>query len=101
MQAFSQNRTKVSLRYIDSEDIENKGTDLLGVDAIRCRVAFGLRTRGVEGKIKTVQFARENRFLTWVSALAWVAVEFARNVLWVGRMPAGRIRHRSQHAVSV
>ncbi len=44
------NRTKVNLRYIDSEDIENQGTGLLeGVDAILVPGGFGLR--GVEGKI--------------------------------------------------
>ncbi|MDC6668547.1 CTP synthetase, partial [Leclercia adecarboxylata] len=47
-----QSRTKVNLRYIDSEDIENQGTNLLeGVDAILVPGGFGLR--GVEGKIAT------------------------------------------------
>src|SRR3546814_17044826 len=55
-----QSRTKVNLRYIDSEDIENQGTSLLeGVDAILVPGGFGLR--GVEGKIATVRYARENK----------------------------------------
>lgn len=54
------NRTKVNLRYIDSEDIENQGTALLeGVDAILVLGGFG--SRGVEGKITAVQYARENK----------------------------------------
>src|SRR5690606_3429340 len=54
-----QSRTKVNLRYIDSEDIELKGTELLeDVDAILVPGGFG--QRGVEGKIATVRYAREN-----------------------------------------
>lgn len=64
-----QSRTKVNLRYIDSEDIEQQGTSLLeGVDAILVPGGFGLR--GVEGKISTVQYARENKIPTWASAWA-------------------------------
>ena len=54
-----QHRTKVNLRYIDSEDIERHGTGRLeDVDAILVPGGFG--ERGVEGKILTAQYAREN-----------------------------------------
>jgi len=53
-------RTKVKIRYIDSEDMESQGLDQLeGVHAILVPGGFG--ERGIEGKIKTVQYARENR----------------------------------------
>ncbi|MGV8604317.1 CTP synthetase, partial [Pseudomonas aeruginosa] len=52
--------TKVNRLYIVSEDIEQQGTSLLdAVDAILFPVRFGLRV--VEGKISTVQYARENK----------------------------------------
>ncbi len=76
------NRTKVNLRYIDSEDIENQGTALLeGVDAILVPGGFGLR--GVEGKITAVQFARENKvpYLGICLGMQVAVIEFARNVL--------------------
>ncbi len=80
------NDTRVNLRYIDSEDIEGKGTGLLeGVDAILVPGGFGLR--GVEGKIKTVQYARENRipYLGICLGMQVVVIEYARNVLgWAG-----------------
>jgi CTP synthase len=76
------NRTKVNLRYIDSEDIENQGTALLeGVDAILVPGGFGLR--GVEGKITAVQYARENKvpYLGICLGMQVAVIEFARNVM--------------------
>src|SRR5574344_504557 len=80
------NDTRVNLRYIDSEDIESQGTGILeDVDAILVPGGFGLR--GVEGKIKTVQFARERKipYLGICLGMQVVVIEFARNVLgWTG-----------------
>lgn len=56
-------RLTVNIKYIDSQDIETKGTELLaGLDGILVPGGFGYR--GVEGKIRTAQYARETRFLT-------------------------------------
>ena len=77
-----QNRTKVNLRYIDSEEIENEGTAKLeGVDAILVPGGFGLR--GVEGKIRTVQYARENKipYLGICLGMQVAVIEYARNVV--------------------
>lgn len=78
--------TKVNFRYIDSEDIETQGTQVLeGVDAILVPGGFGLR--GVEGKIKTVQYAREQGipYLGICLGMQVVVIEYARNVLgWQG-----------------
>lgn len=80
------NDTRVRLRYIDSEDIETEGTSVLeDVDAILVPGGFGLR--GVEGKIKTVQYARENKipYLGICLGMQVAVIEFARNVLgWEG-----------------
>lgn len=76
------NRTKVNLRYIDSEDIETKGVSLLaGADAILVPGGFGLR--GVEGKITTVQYARENKipYLGICLGLQVAVIEFARHIV--------------------
>ncbi len=53
-------RSRVNIRYVDSEEIERTGSlDLLkGVDAVLVPGGFGVR--GVEGKIKAIQYAREN-----------------------------------------
>ena len=73
--------TKVNTRYIDSEDIETQGVSLLeGVDAILVPGGFG--ERGTEGKIKTVQYARENKipYLGICLGMQVAVIEFARNV---------------------
>ncbi len=75
-------QTKVNLRYIDSEDLENQGTEVMeGVDAVLVPGGFGLR--GVEGKIKAVQYARENKipYLGICLGMQVAVIEFARNVL--------------------
>ncbi|UAW97663.1 CTP synthase [Halopseudomonas nanhaiensis] len=77
-----QSRTKVNVRYIDSEDIEQKGLELLeGVDAILVPGGFGLR--GVEGKIATVRYARENKipYLGICLGMQVAVIEYARDVL--------------------
>ena len=52
------NKTKVKIRYIDSEQLEVDHGLLDGVDAILVPGGFG--SRGIEGKIHAVKVAREN-----------------------------------------
>jgi CTP synthase len=75
-------RTKVKVRYINSEDLEDSGTDILeGIDAILVPGGFG--ERGVEGKIIAVQYARENKipYLGICLGMQVAVIEYARNVL--------------------
>lgn len=75
-------RTKIITRYIDSEDIETQGVKLLdGVDAILIPGGFG--NRGVEGKIKTVQYAREHKipYLGICLGMQVAVIDYARHVL--------------------
>jgi CTP synthase len=74
-------RNKVKIKYIDSELIEEEGTAVLqGVDAILVPGGFG--ERGVEGKVATVHFARENKipYLGICLGMQSAVIEFARNV---------------------
>ncbi|HBN14661.1 CTP synthase [Pseudohongiella sp. SYSU M77423] len=75
-----QTRTKVNIRYIDSSDIKVHGTGMLeGAHAILVPGGFGLR--GVEGKIATVQYARENKipYLGICLGMQVAVIEYARN----------------------
>ncbi|TVO76266.1 CTP synthase [Sedimenticola selenatireducens] len=74
-------RTKVKIKYIDSEQVEKEGVDCLsGVDAILVPGGFG--ERGVEGKIETVRYAREQRipYLGICLGMQVAVIEYARNV---------------------
>ncbi len=76
-----QTHTKVNIIYIDSEEIEKNGTGCLqAVDAILVPGGFG--ERGVEGKIETVRYARENKvpYLGICLGMQVAVAEFARNV---------------------
>jgi CTP synthase len=81
MHAGSRTRTRVKIRYVESQEIEIEGTACLeDVDAILVPGGFG--DRGVEGKIGTVRYARENRvpYLGICLGLQAAVVEFARHV---------------------
>ena len=74
-------QSKVNIRYIDSEVIESDGTAALaGVDAVLVPGGFG--KRGVEGKIKAIQLARENDipYLGICLGMQLAVIEYARNV---------------------
>jgi CTP synthase len=74
-------RTRVRIRYIDSEVIEHKGLKLLeGADAVLVPGGFG--ERGVEGKIMAVRYAREHNipYLGICLGMQVAVIEFARHV---------------------
>ncbi|HEX9192655.1 MAG TPA: CTP synthase, partial [Burkholderiales bacterium] len=75
-------RSKVNIRYVDSETIEKEGVGALlkGVDAILVPGGFG--KRGVEGMMKAIQYARENKvpYLGICLGMQLAVIEFARNV---------------------
>lgn len=75
-------RVKVDLRYIDSEEIEERGAECLleGVDSILVPGGFG--HRGVEGKIAAIQYAREEKipFFGICLGLQLAVIEYARHV---------------------
>jgi len=73
-------KTKVNIHYIDSEIIEDEGVGRLKeADAILVPGGFG--ERGVEGKISTVRFARENNipYLGICLGMQAAVIEFARD----------------------
>ncbi len=75
------NNVRVNLNYINSEELEKNGTGLLqGLDALLVPGGFG--NRGIEGKMITIQYARENKipFFGICLGMQLAVVEFSRNV---------------------
>ena len=74
-------RTRVNIHYIESRDIEEHGIGCLrNMDGIVVPGGFG--DRGIEGKIQTVQFARENGipYLGICLGMQVAVIEAARNL---------------------
>jgi CTP synthase len=88
-------KLQVKIKYIDSQDIEGKGVHLLDdVDAILVPGGFG--ERGIEGKILSAQYARENKvpYLGICLGMQVALIEYARNV--VGMENANSTEFNSQ-----
>ncbi len=95
-----QTRTRVNFRYIDSEDIEKRGLDLLdGVDAILVPGGFG--ERGMEGKIAAVCHARENKipYLGICLGMQAAVIEFARHVAGLDGATSSEFEPAAEHPV--
>ncbi len=75
-----QNRVTVNIDYVDAEDIEKKGIGLLD-NAQAILVPGGFGGRGVEGKIQTAQYARENKlpYLGICLGMQVAVIEYARH----------------------
>ena len=95
-----QTRTRVNFRYIDSEDIEKRGLQLLdGVDAILVPGGFG--ERGMEGKIAAVCHARENKipYLGICLGMQAAVIEFARHVAGLDGATSSEFAPTAEHPV--
>ena len=95
-----QTRTRVNITYFDSEDIEKNDGDLLkGMDAILVPGGFG--ERGVEGKIMTVQYARENNipYLGICLGMQVAVIEFARHIAGMPDANSTEFRTDTKHPV--
>jgi CTP synthase len=75
-------QTRVEICYFDADRVIDEGVEILAnLDGILVPGGFG--HRGVEGKIKTIQYARENQipFFGICLGMQTAVIEFARHVL--------------------
>jgi CTP synthase len=95
-----QTRTRVNIRYLESEQLEHDGTEALKhADAILVPGGFG--DRGFEGKIDAVRYARENGvpYLGICLGLQAAIVEFARNVAGLAGANSTEFERNTPHPV--
>ncbi len=92
--------TKVNVKHINAEDVEQKGTVLLE-DADAILVPGGFGERGMEGKLMAVRYARENKvpYLGICLGMQSVVIEFARNVLGWSDANSTEFNRASKHPV--
>jgi len=75
--------TRVNIKWVDSEKIEDDGAEKFLNDCDGILVAGGFGERGIEGKISAIEYARVNKipFLGICLGMQLSMVEYARNVL--------------------
>ena len=94
------NRLQVTIKYIDSQDVESKGDEALqGIDGILVPGGFG--ERGVEGKIMAARFARENNLPYFGICLGMqvALIEYARNVAGLKGAHSSEFDAKAKHPV--
>jgi CTP synthase len=86
-------RATLKIRWVNSEDLETQEADkyLHGVDGVVVPGGFG--SRGVDGKVRAIQYVRENKipFLGLCLGMQCSVVEWARNVAHLERANSSEI----------
>lgn len=95
------NDAQVLLEFVDSEDVERSGGEELLAKADGILVPGGFGSRGIEGKIKAIRYARENKvpFFGICLGMQMAVVEFARNVAGLERAHSMEIDKHTPHPV--
>jgi CTP synthase len=95
------NDTRLEIKRIDSEEVTDKNVQglLNGVDGILIPGGFGVR--GIEGKIRAVQFARENNipFFGICLGMQIAVIEFARHVCGMKDANSTEFNKHTKHPV--
>lgn len=81
--AGAANDVKVEIKWVNAEELDEKEPEEFLSEVSGILVPGGFGERGVEGKIKAVQFARENKipFFGICLGMQCAVIEFARNVV--------------------
>ena len=98
--AGAQNDCKVNVRWISSEDVNPDVVDSMLKNMDGILVAPGFGERGLEGKIETIRYVRENKipFFGICLGMQCAVVEFARNVLGL-EASSTELNPKTQHPV--
>jgi CTP synthase len=95
------NDVKVQLVFVDSQEVEAKGTASLLSDVNAILVPGGFGVRGTEGKIQAVKLAREKKipFFGICLGLQMAVVEFSRSVLGLPGANSLEFDEKTSHPV--
>lgn len=97
------NEAELEIKWINAEEIEAESTDMdqvmAGVDGILVPGGFG--NRGIEGKIKAIQYAREKKipFFGICLGMQCAVIEFARHVCGMADANSSEFAPESTHPV--
>lgn len=99
--AGSNNETRVKVKFIAAESIKkaNVAEKLKGLDGVLVAPGFG--ERGLEGKLETIRFVRENKipFFGICLGMQCSVIEFGRNVLGLKEANSYEMDENTAHPV--
>lgn len=95
------NKVKVDIKWIDAEDLESQNPDKFLDDVDGILVPGGFGERGIEGKIRAVNFARNKDipFFGICLGMQCAVIEFARNVLKYDDAHSTEFNPKTEHPV--
>ncbi len=95
------NRCKVNVRKVSSENVERHGMEKHAEGVSGILVPGGFGGRGIEGKIRAAQFARENKVPYYGLCLGMqvACIEFARNVAGLAGANSSEFDEKTPHPV--
>ena len=96
-----ENGAEVEIKWIDSELVTNYTVDELLSDCDGLLVPGGFGNRGIDGKIRAIQYARENDmpFLGICLGMQTAVMEFGRNVLGLKDANSGEFNPECENQV--
>ncbi len=91
----------VDIKFVNTEDIEKNGASAYLKDIDGIIVPIGWGSRGVEGKIQTIEYARKNKipYLGLCFGMQLACVEYARNVLGWKDAHSEEVNPKSLHKI--
>jgi CTP synthase len=95
------NDCRVTIRHVDSEEVERRGPDPFLGDVDGILVAPGFGARGTEGKIASIRYARERKvpFFGICFGMQLAVVEYARHVCGLSGASSSEIDPATSHPV--
>jgi CTP synthase len=95
------NQCRVEIRYVDSEEVEQKGAEALLAGAHGILVPGGFGQRGTEGKIAAIRWAREQKvpFFGICLGMQLAVVEYARDLCGLDKANSSEFDEKTPHPV--
>lgn len=95
------NNSKVEIEKVDSEDLEREGASKFLKQVCGVLVPGGFGYRGIEGKIKAINYARINNipYLGLCLGMQCAVIEFARNVCGLRGANSTEFNHKTRYPV--
>ncbi|MBB5022301.1 CTP synthase [Desulfurispira natronophila] len=95
------NEVRVNIKWVDAEEVDRHGADLLLHDVDGVLVPGGFGDRGVEGKVEAIRYAREKKvpFFGICLGMQCAVIEFARHICGIDGATSIEFDSQAKHPV--